>query len=76
MIRSARLIAVAVLLAGVWLATPTDATDLDALMQEFRVTPSGLKPAPAFTLRTLEGKTAALAEHRGRSVLVYFWATW
>jgi cytochrome oxidase Cu insertion factor (SCO1/SenC/PrrC family) len=76
MARSARLIAVAVLLAGVRLATPTDATDLDVLMQEFRVTPSGLKPAPAFTLRNLDGKTTALAEHRGRSVLVYFWATW
>lgn len=76
MIRSARLIAVAVLLAGVWLATPTDATDLDALMQEFRVTPTGLKPAPTFRLKALDGKTAALTDHRGRAVLLYFWATW
>ena len=76
MIRSSRVISVALLLAGVWLATPSVAADLAALMQEFRVAPSGLKPAPAFGLKTLDGKTVALAEHRGRSVLVYFWATW
>lgn len=76
MIRSARVMSVALLLAGAWLATPSVATDLDALMQEFRVTPGGLKPAPAFSLKTVDGKTVALAEHRGRSVLVYFWATW
>lgn len=76
MIRSIRLMSVALLLVGVWLATPSVATDLDALMQEFRVTPSGLKLAPAFALKTLDGKTAALADHRGRAVLVYFWATW
>jgi hypothetical protein len=52
------------------------ATDMDALMREFSVTPSGLKAAPGFSLKTLDGKTAALADHRGRSVLVYFWATW
>jgi hypothetical protein len=76
MIRSIRRMSVALLLAGLWLATPIAAADLDALMQEFRVMPSGLKPAPAFSLKTLDGKTAGLAEHRGRSVLVYFWATW
>ena len=76
MMRSARLMSMALLLAGVGLVTPIVAADLDALMQEFRVMPSGLKPAPAFTLKMLDGKTAALADHRGRFVLVYFWATW
>ena len=76
MTRSLRLMSLALLLAGLWLATSTVAADLDALMQEFRVTPTGLKPAPAFKLKGLEGKVTALADHRGRSVLLYFWATW
>jgi hypothetical protein len=76
MTRSMRLMSLALLLAGLWLTTSSVAADLDALMQEFRVMPTGLKPAPAFSLKTLGGKTAALADHRGRAVLLYFWATW
>lgn len=34
------------------------------------------KPAPAFTLVTLEGKKVSLADYKGRPVLVNFWATW
>ena len=34
------------------------------------------QPAPAFTLKTLEGDTARLAEYLGRPVLINFWATW
>ena len=76
MIRSRRLMSLALLLTGLWLATSSVAADLDTLMQEFRVMPAGLKPAPTFSLKTLDGKTAALADHRGRAVLLYFWATW
>lgn len=76
MTRSVRLMLLALLLAGLVPAMSGVAADLDALMKEFRVTPSGLKPAPAFSLKTLEGTTVALADHRGRAVLVYFWATW
>src|SRR5215471_4231390 len=53
---SMRRIAVVVLLAAVWLTTPGFAADVDALMQELRVAPAGLKPAPAFSLRTSRGK--------------------
>ncbi len=34
------------------------------------------KTAPAFTLKTLEGKKVSLADYKGRPVLVNFWATW
>ena len=74
-----RLMSLALLFTGLGLATPATqaaAADLDALMQEFRVTPAGLKPAPGFKLKSLEGKVTTVADHRGRPVLLYFWATW
>jgi thiol-disulfide isomerase/thioredoxin len=32
--------------------------------------------APDFTLTNLDGKTHSLAEHRGKIVVLNFWATW
>ncbi len=34
------------------------------------------KAAPAFSLRTLDGRKVSLADYKGRPVLVNFWATW
>jgi thiol-disulfide isomerase/thioredoxin len=34
------------------------------------------KPAPEFTLVTLDGKKVSLSDYKGRPVLVNFWATW
>ncbi len=34
------------------------------------------KPAPAFTLTTLDGKKVSLSDFKGHPVLVNFWATW
>jgi cytochrome c biogenesis protein CcmG/thiol:disulfide interchange protein DsbE len=34
------------------------------------------RPAPDFTLRTLDGRTVSLASLRGRPVIVNFWASW
>jgi thiol-disulfide isomerase/thioredoxin len=34
------------------------------------------KPAPGFTLETLDGKKVSLSDYKGRPVLVNFWATW
>jgi hypothetical protein len=73
---SMRWAAVVLLLAGLGLTSPGAAADLDALMREFNVSPAGLKPAWTFSLKSLEGRTVALAEQRGRPVLLYFWATW
>ncbi|HEY0635117.1 MAG TPA: TlpA disulfide reductase family protein [Gammaproteobacteria bacterium] len=39
------------------------------------LSPSGLQPAPAVTVTTLEGKEVSLASLRDRPVLVTFWAT-
>jgi thiol-disulfide isomerase/thioredoxin len=34
------------------------------------------EPAPAFRIDTVDGKTISLADHRGKYVLLDFWATW
>ena len=34
------------------------------------------KPAPAFALPDLTGRTVQLADLRGKVVLAFFWATW
>jgi cytochrome c biogenesis protein CcmG, thiol:disulfide interchange protein DsbE len=48
------------------------------LGKDATVTPSVLigKPAPAFTLPTLDGKTISNADLRGRPYVVNFWASW
>jgi cytochrome oxidase Cu insertion factor (SCO1/SenC/PrrC family) len=34
------------------------------------------KPAPAFALPDLGGKTVRLEDFRGKVLLLFFWATW
>ena len=34
------------------------------------------KAAPSFQLRTLDGRSVALEDFRGKRLLVHFWATW
>jgi cytochrome oxidase Cu insertion factor (SCO1/SenC/PrrC family) len=63
-------------LAALLLTVPGRAADRDALLRAFRVTPTGLKPASTFSLKTLDGTRVVLADYRGRAVLLYFWATW
>jgi|WetSurMetagenome_2_1015567.scaffolds.fasta_scaffold141454_2 cytochrome c biogenesis protein CcmG, thiol:disulfide interchange protein DsbE len=33
-------------------------------------------PAPAFTLKTIDGRTVSLADYKGKALLLHFWATW
>lgn len=35
-----------------------------------------LKPAPAFALPDLQGRTHRLEDLQGKVVMVFFWATW
>jgi cytochrome oxidase Cu insertion factor (SCO1/SenC/PrrC family) len=35
-----------------------------------------IRPAPAFALPDLEGRTHRLEDLRGKTVLLFFWATW
>jgi cytochrome oxidase Cu insertion factor (SCO1/SenC/PrrC family) len=59
-----------VLLAGVALAAQPDFEAMGAIPYE------PPKPAPAFALPDLQGKTVRLTDLRGKVVLVFFWATW
>jgi len=34
------------------------------------------KPAPAFTLPGLDGRTVSLNDQTGKALLLFFWATW
>jgi cytochrome oxidase Cu insertion factor (SCO1/SenC/PrrC family) len=34
------------------------------------------KPAPPFSLPTVDGRTVRLEDLRGKVVLLFFWATW
>jgi hypothetical protein len=50
---------------------------LDDALFELQLVPLDGQAPPPFSLERLsDGKPVTLAEHRGRPVLLYFWATW
>jgi cytochrome oxidase Cu insertion factor (SCO1/SenC/PrrC family) len=63
----------ALLLACVAGAARAAGPDLSALDLQAYEPP---KPAPAFSLPDLAGRTWTLGELRGKVVLLFFWATW
>ena len=34
------------------------------------------RPAPAFTLPALDGRSVRLEDQKGKALLLFFWATW
>ena len=44
--------------------------------QEFAATELEGEPAPDFEIETIDGETFTLAEHKGKVVVLDFWATW
>jgi cytochrome c biogenesis protein CcmG, thiol:disulfide interchange protein DsbE len=58
------------LIALVWLLTGGNAQSGRLPIAQMR------KPAPAFALPGLRGKTVRLSDYRGKVVLVNFWGTW
>ena len=65
------------LLLFLLIAIPIIALLAFGLTRDPRDLPSTLlgKPAPGFSLKTLGGKTVALESLRGKTVVLYFWAT-
>ena len=50
---------------------------LDDLLFELQLIPmAGQVPAPFELEKLSDGKKVTLAEHRGRPVMLYFWASW
>lgn len=54
-----------------WLALAAGCAEERPLMD-----PASGRTAPGFALPDLEGRTWQLGEHRGRTLLINFWATW
>jgi peroxiredoxin len=70
------LIGVGLALAYLALGGAAAATDpVDTLMRDFGVGPLSGEPSPV-ALSDLAGEHITLQGHRGRLVMLYFWATW
>jgi cytochrome c biogenesis protein CcmG/thiol:disulfide interchange protein DsbE len=81
---SRRALTVAAITAGVVLLVTTvlyGRNNTAALDQGAQAKPSGADrfepyPAPQFTAQTLDGRTVSLADYRGKTVVVSFFADW
>jgi cytochrome oxidase Cu insertion factor (SCO1/SenC/PrrC family) len=62
-------VAAVLLLAGAAMAAP----DFAAVNVQPYAPP---KPAPAFSLADLDGKSRQLADLSGKVVMIFFWTTW
>lgn len=57
-------------------ATPLRITAATLALLAFAPLAATARPAPSFSVKTLEGKPLRLAELRNKPVIVDFWATW
>lgn len=57
-------------------APPAGARKIDPRAEKYPAYGLLGRPAPAFTLRTLDGKPVSLATLKGKVVILDFWATW
>jgi cytochrome c biogenesis protein CcmG/thiol:disulfide interchange protein DsbE len=64
----------AILLAAAILAAAP--SSLPAQSTQKKTTQPATRSAPDFTRPSLDGKTIRLSDHRGKLVLLNFWATW
>jgi len=53
-----------------------DVVDAGVLIASFKPQVKVGEPAPAFSAKTLNGETMRLKDHRGKVVLLTFWASW
>jgi len=68
--------ALGALLAAVLVWGAAAADGLAGLIADLRLAPGDGQEAPAFTVPTLAGGRASLADYRGQVLLLYFWASW
>jgi len=71
--------AVAVVLACAWVGCGTEEVADAGAPTEAKASALAEErgdPAPDFTLPDLQGRSVTLSEHRGKTVVVDFWATW
>ncbi len=69
-------VSLSLVLAGALLAAPAARAArerLEDLALDFRIIPLDREAAPPFALESLEGARVALADFRGRPVILYFW---
>ncbi len=74
-----RLIIPALVLIGAWLginAILDHQPSTDTIAALVRASGDSAPPAPDFVLTTIDGDKFRLADHRGRVVVLNFWATW
>ena len=71
------LIAIAVVLGGMWiLISRVPESQVGITSEGLETAPRKGFLAPDFTLTTLDGDTVRLSDLRGRPVLINFWASW
>jgi len=75
-ISATALIPVVVLAAfTVWITARAKALEEDFDKKGSAITATG-KPAPALSLPALDGHTVSLADYRGKTVVIAYWASW